>query len=139
MGPWLDNYPRSEAAATLQDGFTHGFFIPFNLSWSPVLADNLRSARDLPEVLREKVGKEVSAGRLAGPFLVPPFSNLRVFPLGVVPKKEPGKFRLIHHLSYPKGDSVNYGRRPPFLACLLTGRLVWFGPMVGGLSLLSLI
>lgn len=30
-----------------------------------------------------------------------------VSPLGVVPKKELGKFRLIHHLSFPKGGSVN--------------------------------
>ena len=30
-------------------------------------------------------------------------------PLGVVPKKNPGEFRLIHHLSYPKGYSVNDG------------------------------
>ena len=30
-------------------------------------------------------------------------------PLGVVPKKTPGEFRLIHHLSYPTGNSVNDG------------------------------
>ena len=30
-------------------------------------------------------------------------------PLGVVPKKTPGEFRLIHHLSYPKGFSINDG------------------------------
>lgn len=28
-------------------------------------------------------------------------------PLGVVPKSEPGKFRVIHDLSFPKHDSVN--------------------------------
>lgn len=27
--------------------------------------------------------------------------------LGVVPKSEPGKFRVIHDLSFPKHDSVN--------------------------------
>ncbi len=26
---------------------------------------------------------------------------------GIVPKKDPSEFRLIHHLSYPKGSSVN--------------------------------
>ncbi|KAM3920262.1 uncharacterized protein RB166_014650 [Leptodactylus fuscus] len=46
---------------------------------------------------------------MEGPFSVPPFPNLRVSPLGVVPKKEVGKFRLIHHLSFPKGSSVNDG------------------------------
>ena len=28
-------------------------------------------------------------------------------PLGIVPKKEPNAFRLIHHLSFPKGESIN--------------------------------
>lgn len=32
---------------------------------------------------------------------------MRVSPLGMIPKKELGRFRLIHHLSYPKDDSVN--------------------------------
>ncbi|KAM9323990.1 LOW QUALITY PROTEIN: uncharacterized protein PAF06_020242 [Gastrophryne carolinensis] len=36
-------------------------------------------------------------------------SDLVVSPLGVVPKKERGKFRLIHHLSFPRGRSVNDG------------------------------
>ncbi|KAJ1136001.1 hypothetical protein NDU88_002428 [Pleurodeles waltl] len=30
-----------------------------------------------------------------------------VSPLGVVPKKTQGEFRLIHHLSWPEGGSVN--------------------------------
>ena len=37
----------------------------------------------------------------------PPFSAFRVSPLGLVPKKETGQYRMIHHLSYPKGNSVN--------------------------------
>ena len=35
-----------------------------------------------------------------------------ISPLGVVPKKVPGEFRLIHHLSFPKGSSVNDGIPP---------------------------
>ncbi|KAM9324594.1 uncharacterized protein PAF06_000661 [Gastrophryne carolinensis] len=46
---------------------------------------------------------------MAGPFSDPPLEDLVVSPLGVVPKKEPGKFRLIHHLSFPRGGSVNDG------------------------------
>ncbi|KAM4661937.1 uncharacterized protein O3C94_010581 [Discoglossus pictus] len=46
---------------------------------------------------------------MAGPFDRVPLNNLRISPLGLVPKKEPGTFRLIHHLSYPKGHSVNDG------------------------------
>ena len=43
------------------------------------------------------------------PFHKLPFYPFRVSPLGVVPKKTPGEFRLIYHLSYPRGSSVNDG------------------------------
>ncbi|KAM3934865.1 uncharacterized protein RB166_002260 [Leptodactylus fuscus] len=109
MRPWLDLYPNREAAVTLFEGFTFGFFIPFVYSDLPYFSDNLKSARDLPDVLRAKIAKEVELGRIVGPFSSPPFHNLRVSPLGVVPKKEAGKYRLIHHLSHPKGSSVNDG------------------------------
>lgn len=109
MEPWLASYPDVEAAAQLRFGFTHGFFIPFCYSRAPSFGRNLKSAEEFPDALREKVSKEVSLGRLRGPFLSPPFPNLRVSPLGVVPKREEGKYRLIQHLSHPKGSSVNDG------------------------------
>ncbi|XP_077119507.1 uncharacterized protein LOC143775353 isoform X2 [Ranitomeya variabilis] len=109
MGPWLDKYPNKSAAAQLRSGFSYGFFIPFNRSLESQSAPNLQSARELPNVLAEKLGKEIGLGRFRGPFKTPPFTNLRVSPLGIVPKKEVGKYRLIHHLSYPKGMSVNDG------------------------------
>ena len=57
-----------------------------------------------------KISKDLAAGCLAGPFDTPPFRNFRVSPLGVVPKKAPGEYRLlIHHLSFPRGASVNDG------------------------------
>ena len=34
------------------------------------------------------------------------FSNLKLSPLGVVPKKNPGEFRMIHHLSYPRDSGI---------------------------------
>jgi hypothetical protein len=52
------------------------------------------------------------ANRLAGPFDHPPFVKFRVSPLGVVPKKALGEYRLIRHLSLPSGDSVNDGIAP---------------------------
>ena len=36
-----------------------------------------------------------------------PPAKLRISPLGLVPKKEPGEFPLLHHLSYPSGKSLN--------------------------------
>ena len=60
-----------------------------------------------PEVVRKKILKEVREGRVAGPFASPPFVNFRISPLGIVPKKEPNAYRLIHHLSFPAGSSLN--------------------------------
>ena len=50
---------------------------------------------------QKKKTQHLQAGRLAGPFLSPPISNLRASPLGVVPKKTQREYWLIHHLSYP--------------------------------------
>lgn len=109
MSPWLNIYPDRVATEQLRSGFSEGFFIPFYLPHDPVFSDNLKSARDNAEVLHDKVSKEVSLGRILGPFTFPPLTNLRVSPLGVVPEKEAGKFHLIQHLSFPKGSSVNDG------------------------------
>ena len=60
--------------------------------------------------MTEKLSKELTAGRIVGRFDVPPFNPFRVSPpLGIIPKKSPGEFRLIHHLSYLAGSSVNDG------------------------------
>lgn len=107
MAPFLRRYPNREAAELLELGFTEGFKLHCQLLAAPPLADNLRSAREHPEVVTKKLFKEISLGRMAGPFELPPVPNLVVSPLGVVPKKEPNKFRLIHHLSHPRGGSVN--------------------------------
>lgn len=68
---------------------------------------NLKSVGVYPQVMREKVFKEVEEGRVEGPFESPPFRNFRISPLGVMPKREPGSFCIIHHLSFPKGGSLN--------------------------------
>ena len=99
-------------AEFLSKGFREGF--PLHYEGIRVSSDatNLLSASDNPEVVDAKLKKECEAGRLAGPFHNVPFHPFRVSPLGVVPKKTPGEFRLIHHLSYPRGSSVNDGISP---------------------------
>ncbi|XP_048367316.1 uncharacterized protein LOC125441063 [Sphaerodactylus townsendi] len=112
MIPLLQAYPNKLAAQFLLDGFTKGFRIPFAGPRVPTDCGNLKSARDLPRVVEDKINKELQAGRIAGPFSSPPLPNLRVSPVGVVPKKTPGEFRMINHLSYPTGSSVNDGIDP---------------------------
>ena len=57
----------------------------------------------------QKLHKESIHNRIAGPFPQPPFQNMVFSPLGLQPKKAPGQYRVIHHLSFPKGASVNDG------------------------------
>lgn len=79
MRPFLGRYPDWAAATLLEEGFSVGIAIPCSLSCIPPVADNLRSTRAYPEVVSDKLA-----------------NNLGVSPLGLVPQKEPGKFRLIH-------------------------------------------
>ena len=56
--------------------------------------------------MKSKIIKELEAGRVVGPFTSLPFETLQVSPLGLVPKKQPGEYRVIHHLSYPEGSRL---------------------------------
>ena len=44
---------------------------------------------------------------MVGPFKEPPFPDLLCSPVGLVPKKESSELRMIMHLSYPYGGSIN--------------------------------
>lgn len=107
MRPFLEVYPNRSDARFLESGFRDGFSIPATGFGPVAFVKNLPSVRLRPEVVSDKLVKEVELGRMAGPFRVPPIDDLCVSPLGLVPKKEPNKFRMIHHLSYPYGSSVN--------------------------------
>ena len=90
-------------------GFKKGFSIHFEGIHFSGDSNNLISAIENPSVVDAKIAKELEAHRLAGPFHNPPLTPFCVSPLGVVPKKNLGEFRLIHHLSFPKGSSINDG------------------------------
>ena len=70
---------------------------------------NLPSANRNPDTIHSNLAKEVELGRTLGPFdTPPPLPKLPSFPIGLVPKKQPGQFHTIFHLSYPKtGCSIN--------------------------------
>ena len=82
-------------------GFTSGF----SVGHTGVLHDdpkkNSRIAESLSEVARGLVDKEISAGRVAGPFKEKPFTDAVISPLSLREKKTPGEYRLIHDLSFP--------------------------------------
>ena len=90
-------------------GFQYGFHLNNTQSYPHLPPNNLKSSYQLPHVVDSKLAKESSLGRIAGPFDQPPFPDMVFSPLGLQPKKVPGEYRVIHHLSYPKGRSVNDG------------------------------
>ena len=51
--------------------------------------------------------KEILAGRILGPFQKMPLPNLICSPMGMIPKKDLAKMKMITHLSYPHGNSIN--------------------------------
>ena len=103
----MGDYFVQEDVTVLRSGFTSGF----NLGYvGPRVAhdsDCLASAANNPLIVHQKLKAEIELGRIAGPFSDPPFHNLQCSPIGLVPKQEPNKYRLIHHLSFPAGQSIN--------------------------------
>lgn len=93
----------------LVSGFSKGFRIPFRGQRQFRFSKNLSSLKDKQHILLDRINEEILSGRVMGPFQYPPFKNIQVSPLGLVPKKKPGEFRLIHHLSYPDQSSINDG------------------------------
>lgn len=105
---WLQGY-NSHISQFLINGFRYGFKIPFTGQRIFMKNKNLKSACENLNVVKEKIQVEIEAGRVAGPFRDPPFPNMHISPLGLIPKKTSGDFRIIQHLSYPEGKSINDG------------------------------
>ena len=109
LRPFLAGYEPQSKLYLLQ-GLKGGFSIGCvkHKSLLDLSVSNLRSAFELPQVIDVKLKKELDLGRIVGPYEeVPKFDNFRLSPLGVIPKKQPGEFRMIQHLSFPEGSSVN--------------------------------
>ena len=102
----LLEYPKKDDATFLSDGFQYGFKLNFEGPRIPFECKNLKSVQDNPVLAKEKIMQEVKLGRIAGPFSTRPISYMRCSPIGLVPKKL-GGYRLITHLSFPPGLSVN--------------------------------
>ena len=98
-------------ARYITDGLQNGFRIGFQ--WESPLRSataNMESAWQHPEVIQEYIDKEISKGRMLGPFTPDLCPYLHINRFGVIPKgQNTGKWRLITDLSYPEGQSVNDG------------------------------
>lgn len=110
----LAPHPDRDYVDYLITGMREGFRIGFSYGTHQCkkCSDNMRSAKQHPQVVRDYILKECEAGRLLGPFDPQAFPEVHVSRFGVIPKADPGNWRLILDLSAPEGASVNDGIDP---------------------------
>ena len=90
---------------SLVDGFCYGFRVNFVGERISSESPNLKSALERSDITSAKLRKECDAERVVGPFSTPSILNFRCSPMGLVSRKDPSEFRMIHHLSSPRGSS----------------------------------
>lgn len=90
-------------------GIRDGFRIGYDCQGSRCkrATKSMRSIEEPADVVEEYLQKELTAGRILGPYSMSQYPNVHISPFGVIPKSEPGKWRLIVDLSAPAGSSVN--------------------------------
>ena len=102
---------KQEDIQFLVNGFTHGFDLCYcSLQVRRSVSHNLPFTVGNKSKLWDKLMKEVSLGRVAGPFREPPYDSFIQSPIGLAPKDGSTQTRLIFHLSYNFSDhkSVNH-------------------------------
>ena len=88
----LSSYNSPDAAIIL-DGLRNCFKINYEGPHEPTESKNIKSENQHPEIVHQKIKKELRMGRIAGPFDQRPLPTLRASPIGLVPKKqEPNEF-----------------------------------------------
>ena len=100
LSVYLDGYDQEQRSYLIND-FVNGFPLGIVGLVPPSVSQNHSSVSPIhSKFIRTKLGKEISLGRVMGPYNKPPLPNFKSSPLCVVPKKEPNTFRLIHNLSF---------------------------------------
>ena len=107
LAAYLDGYDpvlKTKVLNNIKDG------VSLNCS---LIDDNLHSdiynhpsAIENRTAVSEKLAKELSQNRIAGPFKEKP-EGLLLSPLAAVPKKNSNSIRLIHDLSHPRSSNIN--------------------------------
>ena len=104
----LQDHPNHVFVQSLVTGLREGFHIGYKGPEKSRVSRYLKSAQENHDVIDKYLDKETLLGWAGGPFEKPPFPNMQCHPIGDIPKKDPGKWHTILHLSYPDGDSVNF-------------------------------
>lgn len=103
----LYEYPDSELPQIIDDILLFGALIGYDGPTICRISDNLSNAHEYPELLTTKIRTDLENG-LVRKIELEPGEPFVASPLGFAPKPKPnGDRRQIHHLSYPRGESVN--------------------------------
>ncbi len=105
---WLRLHPDRRFCTYICEGIRSGFRIGFDTSTRlQCCTRNMSSAAIHREVIDANFAQECAQGRLLGSFSPDIINPVHISPIGVIPKKTPGKWRIIVDLSSPEGASVN--------------------------------
>ena len=105
----LTGYEKGEIKY-LVSGFRNGFRLGYTCERVSRESKNLTVCQEKTEEVQTKEQKEIDLDRTEGPFKEPPFQSCFIIsPIGMVPKSEPGQYRLMQHLSYPEKTSIDDG------------------------------
>lgn len=104
-------HPDQKFAAFILRGIRQGFRIGFDPEHTLVSTRrNTPSAQQHPEVVEKYLTKEITAGRIIGPFSLIDIPRIQISQMGIIPKAhQPNKWRLITDLSFRPLTSVNGG------------------------------
>jgi len=104
----LASHPDPEFVNYITRCCSEGVNIGYNGSRNSVISDNWPSSQQYHTAVTQSIHKDLALSRKLGPFPSPPSLHFMGSPMGAFEKRrQPGKFRIIHDLSWPPGQSVN--------------------------------
>ena len=103
----LAGHPDTRFVSQLCDNLRYGARIGFEGERTCRFSKNFPTAVAHPSIVTSNLENEISLGRVAGPSDATPFSNFQVSPIGLAPKMNSDKFRMIFHLSFPKSGTTS--------------------------------
>ena len=122
---YLQGHPDHTTVNHLLPGFSQGFKIGYSGPRAPKEYSNLPCANINPTIIDKNMLKEATLGHTAGPFHIPPFSNLQVYPIWVIPTKHSSKMAY-HFPSLLSQTPPHQCQRPH------SSRILFFAIHIGG-------
>ena len=106
LSRYLEGCPNK---SFIVSGFQEGFQLGFQGPQSSSSCHNSPSITQHHDIVQQKLNIELSLNRISGPYSKPPLPHFKTSPLALIPKRVPGKYRLIHNLSFPYDiNAVNF-------------------------------